>query len=222
MFEEEIMVLKQKYDLICEELRILTDEYNKNKENQEKVDNLRKCKSDLKFHKELVFVLAFSCLIGTVLASLLMAVAYPTFFMSLFSVIIIGSGLISSILIGYGICDYIVSKIKYKKMATAENVELENNIDNILKDSLSLEERIKLLQEIKDKYEEIINYFEEYNNKVSLLKSLVIRSMPKAYYSKNNSEDLCIEDSCESKDYSEDNLTESVGLDDAKTKNLLK
>lgn len=173
MFDEKVKVLKSKYDLICEELRNIINEYNKNLKNQSKIKKLRACRHNLKSIKTILIGMPFACLVGVIIGCLMVFSLNPAAFMTFLSDILLTSLVVSSSIIIFIGINYFKAKNKYKKIATAENLAMERNFDEIVSSGVSLEKKLKLFKEKANMYENIISYFRNYSSKVNLLNSII-------------------------------------------------
>lgn len=170
MFESDIDILKKKFREAEWEIHNLLEQIKANNTKENIVKQIGKNRKAFDFSKKYLRLIPLMCLLATAVATGFVLVVEKTLMMLPYTLIF--SGMVSGIFILYSVVNYFWCKHDYNKVATLDNLELENTIDDILANDIKLQQELANMQIRLANYQGLIEYLSEYNDKFTLLEAI--------------------------------------------------
>lgn len=169
MFKNDIEMLNSLLDEIVREHATLENKLSTNNRNVRVVNELIELESDVESDKQ--DFLSTSLVSGSaVLASIILVILLvPSSIAIVLPIVMACTSLVGGVIALDNLLSWLESKRKYKNLATDDNLELVDNLENIKEQSEELNQKCEYLEKKISSISELIGYLTDYEDMITYL-----------------------------------------------------
>lgn len=179
MFENDIEMLSNELNSLVQEYNILETKLVDNNKKERIANRLVELKKEVKKYRSNLVSNCLVCNSALLTSCLLIGIIAPNISLLVFLVILLCASLPCGIFVVDSLLDWLRSKSEYEKLATDDNLELVDDIDNIKITGLELNKQCNYLEKMISNYSELVGYLKDYNNMISYLEVIRKRKVEK-------------------------------------------